>query len=115
MAEATKHVGRSADDIVESGAGGEFHRAVILTDLASAAYGAEAEFAYDTDEPATDLVRLCRDLQALLERLSIDEATATLTLNRECRRCSGSGEAGDTGGCLECGGSGYVHADEADG
>lgn len=101
--------GRAASDIVEGGAGGEFHRALALAELDTAAYVIEEEFAYDINEPATDLLRLCGDLRAHLARLSVTYS-AELTLNRECGMCSGVGA-----GCPECGNDGYVHADEADG
>lgn len=114
MPEATKTHGRSAEDIVEAGAGGEYYRALILTELDSATCGIEEEFAYDTSEEALELSRLVRDLRAHLERLSVTE-DAELTMYRQCRRCSGDGKTAGEDPCAECGGSGSVHADEADG
>lgn len=81
-------LGRSAESILESGAGGEFHRAIALADLGSALYGVIEEFSYDTNEPATDLLRMARDLQQHLERLQIAD-DAELTLDRTCDACDG--------------------------
>jgi DnaJ-class molecular chaperone len=87
----TNQGGRSAGDIVEGGAGGEFCRALNLVELDSAAYAVEEEFAYETGQPAEDLLRLVRDLRGHLARLGVRESDAALTLDRECRRCSGHG------------------------
>lgn len=105
--------GRSAEDILDGGAGGEWHRALALQDLDSAAYGVEEEFAYDDDEPARDLVHMAKELRTHLARLSVTK-DAKLSLWRECRMCSGEGTVGGEK-CIECGGVGSVHADEADG
>lgn len=91
MATDTTNHGRSADDILEAGAGGVYHRAIYIAELDSASYGVEEEFAYDEDEVAVELVRLVRDLRAHLSRLSITE-DAALTLDRTCPACGGDGK-----------------------
>lgn len=106
--------GLSSYDIVEAGAGGVFHRAVLLQELESATSAAAEEFAYDDEDAASELVRLCREVEEKVKLLSIRE-DATLTLYRECRRCSGNGGFKDEPVCIECGGFGRVHAEEADG
>jgi hypothetical protein len=112
----TAIVGRSADDIIESKAGGLEHRAVVLLELGSGVETAREEFRYDEDdEAAAEIVRLCVELDALLGRVSIDEATARLTFNRECARCDGRRRFPDGDPCIECGGKGYVRPGETNG
>jgi hypothetical protein len=109
MAIEVKH-GRRAEDICEGGAGGEYHRAILLSDLGSTVEAVEAEFAYDIDEPASDLLRLVRDLKVHLERLSIT-TEAELVLDRTCGACGGSGhhwKLGQGDACDECGGTGVA-------
>lgn len=110
MAEVEVQAGLSAEDIVEREAGGLVHRAVGLVELAGAAEFARREFEYDDEDPARELVRLSDELLAHLARVSVSGA-GTLTLHRVCRRCDGR----DSGDCMECGGRGSVHADEAEG
>lgn len=116
MPETTKpdDKGRSAYDIVEAGAGGVFHRATVLYELESAACGVAEEFSYDDEEAASELVRLCREVEEKARLLSIRE-DGRLTLYRECVRCSGHGGTPGEPVCVLCEGSGRVHADEADG
>lgn len=115
MPDATITFGRSADDILEGGMGGEVHRAMLLQDLTSALYGVAEEFRYDKEPEACEIVRLCDELHDRATLLSIDETTARLTSNRQCRRCSGAGETSGEAPCIECAGRGYVNAEEADG
>jgi DnaJ-class molecular chaperone len=115
-ADTVKH-GRSVDSIVEGGCDGEFHRAILLSDLAGNLEAVVGEFAYDTDEPASDLLRMAHDLQAHVERLSIT-ADATLTLNRTCDACGGDGKdwrlqepERSMNPCEDCGGTGAASRD----
>lgn len=115
-------VGRSAEDLLEASCGGMEHHAMLLSDLMSATYACAEEWGYDDSEPGATLARMCRELQKFAVDLSLTD-DGVLTLNRECRRCSGNGKAVAVRSgerivedpCIECGGSGYVHADEADG
>lgn len=106
-------VGRSIDDMLEAEAGGLVSRLAALSDLSSAAYTVGMEFEHDDEEAAVTLVRLARELEEYLERLSV-APDASLTLYRQCRRCSGKGKTQDEDPCIECGGSGHVHAEEAE-
>ncbi len=117
---ATKTAGGlSVDDFLEREAGGVHHVAVVLAELGSAVETARLEWEYDESPEAVRLVRLCAPLDAFLKDLSVDPSDGTLTRWRECRRCSGRGKWGDKGHgedpCVECGGVGAIHADEADG
>lgn len=103
-------IGRSAESIVEDEYGSVYHRALALHMLGSELDGVEAEFAYDTEEPAQELLRLVRDLQAHLMCLGLTEK-GVLTLKRECECCSGIGTYNDaevTKTCEECEGDGYT-------
>jgi hypothetical protein len=109
----TIQAGRDPESIVEGGAGGDYCRALILTELDNAAYAVEEEFSYDTNEPATDLVRLIKDLRAHLERLSVAD-DATLTVHRVCSACGGDGKdwhlqepERSMNPCEDCDGRGY--------
>jgi hypothetical protein len=115
MTEHTKAKGGlSADEFLERESGGVHHNAVVLVDLGSALYGAEANWEFDTDTPeAVELVRLCREVSRYLADLSI-LPDGSLTKYRECRRCSGDGSTRGEDPCKECGGSGSIHADFAD-
>jgi hypothetical protein len=106
--------GKSIEDLLEARAGCPEFRLVELAELSSAVYAVAEEFAYDEEEPAVDLVRLCRGLQRFLEDVSVTEG-GTLTLNRQCARCSGAGRTKGENPCIECGGLGHVHASEANG
>jgi hypothetical protein len=64
---------RTAESIIEAVAGGEYHRACAIADLESAADTAIAEFEYDTEVAAVDLVRMVRELRGLVLRLRITE------------------------------------------
>lgn len=114
MSTETYDPGRSADDILEAESGGLLHRAVALVDLQSALYTVGEEFAYDESPPAPELVRLCRELDEYVCRLSLTKEAA-LTQYRECSRCSGNGGTSGEPVCIECDGAGKVHAEEADG
>ena len=120
MTEPTQHGqrvdhGLAADEILEREAGGVHHVATILCDLESACYAAYEEFRYHSDnEAAAELSRLLEPLSAHLDRVSVMK-DGGLTLHRECRRCSGIGRTSGEDPCIECGGSGSVHGDEADG
>ncbi|HTJ35915.1 MAG TPA: hypothetical protein VL738_22055 [Dactylosporangium sp.] len=103
--------GRAAEDIVEGGAGGLWQRSLALHMLGSEAEGVEAEFEYDTEKPAVELVRLVRELRTHLDRLSVRE-DAHLTFTRQCRACSGNGHVQDAP-CDECDGSGATNSDPA--
>lgn len=121
MADSTKEkFGRSVETIVEAGGGGVYHRAIFLSDLDSATYGVREEFAYDTGEAASELVRLVGELRAHLERLSIAD-DATLTLHRECSACGGDGKdwrlqepERSMNECQDCLGRGYDEGDADD-
>jgi hypothetical protein len=79
--------GRKPYDIVDGGAGGEFHRALALEDLSSACEVIVEEFAYDTGEPASHLLMLVKDLQAHLTQLRItDDALLTLEESERVER-----------------------------
>jgi hypothetical protein len=114
MSTETEMFGRSADDVLEASAGGLEHNATLLVDLASAAYAAAEAWGYDEDGPGAELAAKCREIERMAHDLSLT-ADGRLTLNRECRRCSGAGSFPDEDPCIECGGKGYVHASEADG
>lgn len=95
--------GRSADDIIDGGAGGEFSRALMLFELDGMAETVRTEFMYDDGDPAKELYRLVLELQAHLNKLSVTVG-AELTLHRYCEACGGV----DPHGCEECDGDGYV-------
>lgn len=117
MAETADKIagGLSVEDFLERECGGVHHKAVLLLDLGSAAETARSEWEYDTESPeAVNLVRLCAELDDYLKDLSIT-ADGELTRYRECSRCSGNGKTRGEDPCIECGGVGAVHADEADG
>jgi hypothetical protein len=106
-------VGLSPDEIVERESGSYLSTALILAELGGTVEMAEAEFQYYEELEAVDLVRLCRELRAHLDRISLSR-DGHLTLNRECRRCSGAGQTRGEDPCIECDGRGYIHADEAE-
>jgi hypothetical protein len=106
--------GQSIDDFLEHETGGVHHKAIILAELGSAVYTARKEWEYDEDGEGVELTRLCAALDEYLTHLSI-LPDGELTLYRECRRCGGAGGFGDEPTCGECGGTGSVHASEADG
>lgn len=65
--------GRKPYDIIDGGAGGEFHRALALEELSSACEVVTEEFAYDLEEPALHLLMLVKDLQVHLTHLRITD------------------------------------------
>ncbi len=100
--------GRSIDDTVEAEMGSLFHHACLLQELESAAYCVEMEFEYDEQEVAVDLLKVVKQLRFKLERVSL-RPDGTLTIYRQCRRCSGSKACGpDEPVCAECNGAGFV-------
>lgn len=111
----TVQVGRSVDDVVEAEIGCLYSIATTLNMLGSELYATGETFRYDTDNPAAvELTRRVDELARFIDDLSL-APDGTLTDNRECRRCSGAGRTKGEDPCIECGGSGYVNAGEADG
>ena len=72
---------RTAESILEAGAGGEYYRACAIADLESALDTAIAEFEHDDGAAAATLVTDARPLRELVVRLRITEA-AELTWAR---------------------------------
>lgn len=99
--------GRSAERIVEGGAGGLYHRALAIFELDNALYAAGEEFRYDETEPANGLVQLVDALRAHVATLSLTD-DAELTLDRACDACGGNGLHWDHQGdpCPDCKGTG---------
>jgi hypothetical protein len=101
----TKTIGRRPEDILEGGAGGEWHRALLLSDLLGNLEAVAEEFSYDLTDEARDLLRLAADLQSHVDKLAVT-GNADLTANKECRACGGEGRYGSVDPCEECDGTG---------
>jgi hypothetical protein len=108
-------IGRSVEDVVEAETGCLYSIALTLNMLSSELYATGEQFRYDDDNPvAVELTRRVDELTEFIEDLSLTP-DGTLTNNRECRRCSGAGRTSGEDPCVECGGRGYVHREEANG
>ena len=106
-------VGRAAEDILEAEAGGLVHVAMTLAKLGGALGAAVREWEHDDELPGQELANRCEELLEFVELLSLSQE-GKLTLRRQCRRCSGKGETRGEDPCVECGGRGWVHAEDVD-
>jgi DnaJ-class molecular chaperone len=114
MPAETVRAGRSIDWLAENSLGGKELRIIALMDLHNALYGVEQEFEHDDSEEAKQLLREVKGLTMTVDRLSLTD-DGDLTLYRECSRCSGRGATAGEDPCVDCGGTGAIHAEEADG
>ena len=102
-----EHPTPAADDVADNASGGSAARSIaVATETAITAHAAAAQTLIAILKPAIAVADTNADYDVALAAASGDAVFASSAT--VCPACAGTGTRSDSGGCLQCGGTGIV-------